>query len=102
MFLANAKSNFGVIIWQFYGIFRIFWRDGVFSNACKSALKDKICALQIGTVPFRIRKAFVYLRHSKKHIFKSDRPSDPKGPQTKVQLCWYTSCQTLGLRMGFR
>jgi hypothetical protein len=61
MFLANAKSNLGPFFGYFMEFFKFSGKMVVF--LCESALENKIFALQNWTVPFRIRKAFVYLRY---------------------------------------
>ncbi len=50
--------SFGNLEWSFLDFLGKWW-----FFLCESALKNKICALQTGTVPFRIRKAFVYLNY---------------------------------------
>ncbi len=55
MFLANAKSNFGAIFWLFYGIFRIFWKNGGFSYA-NQLWKIRFLPCEIGLSLFALVK----------------------------------------------
>jgi hypothetical protein len=61
MFSGNAKSNLGAvflaILWNFSDFLGKWW-----FFLCESALENKIFAMRNWTVPFRIRKAFGYLR----------------------------------------
>jgi hypothetical protein len=48
---------FLAILWIFSGFLEKWW-----FFLCESALENKISAIRNGIVPFRIRKAFVYLQ----------------------------------------
>jgi hypothetical protein len=60
MFVANAKLIFWLFLGYFMGFFGFSGKWWFF--LCKSALENKISAMQNWTVPFRIHKAFGYLR----------------------------------------
>jgi hypothetical protein len=62
MFLANAKSIWGAFFGYFMEFFGFSGKMLVFPLRISSG--KIVIAIRNGTVPFRIRKAFGYLRYS--------------------------------------
>ncbi len=59
----RISGYFGAILWNFSDFL-----EKLCFFLCESALKNKICPQRIGTVAFRIHKAFVYLQYTYNYI----------------------------------
>ncbi len=59
---SQCKIEFGAnclaILWNFSDFLEKYW-----FSLCESALENQLFAIGNGTVPFRIRKAFIHLRY---------------------------------------